>query len=128
MSARLSHRFLAAAWLGLPLNGQIMDDMTVFTPAAARVSCEIRTSRSEGGGKLNAIIIAAGPVSGSFKFTVRKRGSGEIISQSGEFNVESASPKEIKKASVDLDAGAAYDASLELNWPNGSSSCSSNVS
>jgi hypothetical protein len=124
---RFSQSLYAAAGLGLPLLRQSMDDMGAIVPAAARVSCEIRATQTEGGGKLDAVIMAAGSVSGTFQFTVRKRSGGDVISRSGDFKVESASPAEINKASVNLDSKEGYDASLEVKWPNGSSSCSSRV-
>jgi hypothetical protein len=127
MAGSSSLSFFAAAWLSLPLLGQTMDDMSAITQAAQRVSCEIRATRTEAGGTLNAVILASGPVSGTFEFTVRKRAGGEVISQSGDFKVDNATPTEIKKASVKLDAKEAYDASLTVKWPNGSSSCSSQV-
>jgi hypothetical protein len=96
-------------------------------PAAARVSCEIRATRDDRGGKLDAVILATGPVAGTFNFTVRKRGGGDPVSQSGNFKVENASPVEIKRARIALDPGEAYEASLQVKWPNGSSSCSSSV-
>jgi hypothetical protein len=102
------------------------DNMTAI-PIASRVSCEIRATHSDSGGKLDAIILAAGPVAGTYTFTVSKRGSNDPVSQSGDFKVEGTSPAEIKKASIALDAGEAYDASLQVKWPNGSSSCSSSI-
>jgi hypothetical protein len=127
MHACLTNRSLLAA-AGLTLLLQMANDMTGNAAAAARVSCEIRASRHDGAGKLDAIISAAGPISGTYVFTVRKRTGGEVISQSGDFKAEGSSPTEITKASVDLEPGAGYDASLEVKWPNGSSSCSSSVS
>jgi CsgH protein len=126
MQARLRQCLYSAAGLVLPLLVQITNDMTA-THIAARVSCEIRATRDDRGGKLEAVILATGPVAGTFNFTVRKRGGGDPISQAGDFKVEDSSPAEIKKASIALDPGEAYNASLQVKWPNGSSSCSSSV-
>jgi hypothetical protein len=104
-----------------------MSDNMPAIPIASRVSCEIRTTHNAEGGKLDAVILATGPVTGTYTFTVHKRGGNDPISQSGDFKVESAAPAEIKKASIALAAGEAYDASLQVKWPNGSSSCSSSV-
>ena len=125
MHATFRRCLYSAAWLALPLVVQTMDNPA--KPVANRVSCEIRAAQNDGGGKLDAVITASGPVSGTFQFTVRKRSGGNVISRSGDFEVASASPTEVKKASVDLDPNEAYDASLEIKWPNGSSSCSSSV-
>jgi hypothetical protein len=122
---RLNHRLHAALWLLLPVCAG-MTTMTDNARAAPRVGCEIRATHSDAGGKLEAVISANGPVAGTFVFTVRKHG-GPVTSQSGDFKVDGAERAEIKKASVDLEPGAAYDASLEITWPNGSSSCSSRV-
>ena len=104
-----------------------MHDATSIASGAARVSCEIRATRSDQGGKLDAVIKATGAVAGSYVFDVRKGTEGKVTSQSGEFSIDSTSPSEIKKASLDLEPGEAYDASLEVKWPNGSPSCSSSV-
>src|SRR5687768_2139634 len=89
MAGGSSLSFLAA--VSLPMLGQTMGDMNAITPAAAqRVSCEIRATQTEAGGKLDAVIVASGPVSGTFQFTVRKRAGGDVISQSGDFEVENA--------------------------------------
>jgi hypothetical protein len=127
MHANLNQRFFAASWLAIGMVIPMMDDMTPIVPAAARVSCEIRATRNATGAKLDGVIKASGPVSGSFHFTVRKRGGEEVVSQSGDFTVEDASPTEIKKASIDLDPSEAYQASLKVKWPNGSSSCSGSM-
>ncbi len=126
MQTRFRQCLFSAAGLALPLLVQMTNDMTA-TPIAARVSCEIRATRDDHGGKLDAVILASGPVAGTFNFTVHKRGGGDPVSQSGDFKVEDASPAEIKKASIALDPGEAYDASLQVKWPNGSSSCSSSI-
>ncbi len=126
MQARFRQCLYSAAGLALPLLVQMTNDMSAI-PIAAGVSCEIRATRDDRGGKLDAVIRATGPVAGTFNFTVRKRSGGDPVSRSGDFKVENASPAEIKKASIALDPGEAYDASLQVKWPNGSSSCSSSV-
>lgn len=68
---------------------------------------------------------SSGPVSGTYTFTANKRSGNAPVSQSGDFKVDSASPAEIKKASIALRPGEAYDALLQVRWPNGSTSCSS---
>jgi hypothetical protein len=123
---RFRRYLFSAAELALPLAVHMTDNMTA-TPIASHVSCQIRTTRDGSGGKLDAVILASGPVAGTYTFTVRKRGGNDPISQSGDFKVEGASPSEIKKASIPLVPGEAYDASLQVKWPNGSSSCSSSV-
>src|SRR5262245_52870327 len=120
-------RLYSVVLLAMPWMMQMMDNTTPMIPAAARVSCEIRANHDSSGGKLDAVILATGPIAGTFTFTVRKRGGGDVTSQSGDFKVDDASPAEIKKASIALASGEAYDASLEVKWPNGSSSCSSSV-
>jgi hypothetical protein len=111
MHASLNQRFFAASLLAIGIVIPMMDDMTPIVPATARVSCEIRATRSDTAAKLDGVITASGPVSGTFVFTVRKRAGSEVVSQSGDFNVEDSSPTEVKKASIDLDPNEAYQAS-----------------
>jgi hypothetical protein len=126
IKVRLRRYLFSAAGLALPLAAYVSDHMATI-PIASRVSCEIRATRDGNGGKLDAVILASGPVAGTYTFTVRKRSGNDPVSQSGEFKADGASPAEIKKASVALDPGEAYDASLQVKWPNGSSSCSSSI-
>ncbi len=126
MRASFSQCLCAVSWVVL-LNPMV-NVMTPIVPAAARVSCEIKAMRDDTGARLDAVIRGTGPIAGTFVFTVRKRSGGKVISQSGDFKVENASPAEIKKASIDLEPGQAYDAHLDVKWPNGSSSCSSSIS
>ena len=110
---RLRQCLYSAAGLALPLAGYVSDNMPAI-PIASRVSCEIRATHDDKGGKLDAVIMATGPVAGTYIFTVRKRSGNAPVSQSGDFKVEGASPAEIKKASIALESGEAYDASLQV--------------
>jgi hypothetical protein len=74
MQAESKNALFFAARLALPM--LVVDHMTATAQAAGRVSCEIRASRHDGGGKLDAIIRATGPIAGTFMFVARKRGSG----------------------------------------------------
>ena len=121
---RLRQCLFSATGLALPLAGYMSVNMTAI-PIASRISCEIRATRDDQGGKLDAVILATGPVAGTFTFSVRKGSGAAPVLQSGDFKVEGTSPAEIKKASISLDPGEAYNASLQVKWPNGSSSCSS---
>ena len=60
MQARFRQRLYSAAGLALPLLVQMHNDMTAI-PIAARVSCEIRATRDDRGGQLDALILATGP-------------------------------------------------------------------
>lgn len=120
-----SGRLRAWPWLAILAVSSTMQDISKISSAtAARVSCEIRTQRNDAGARLDAVIRATGTVSGTFEFKVRNRANGETTSQSGDFAIDSASPTEIKKASLALARGEAYDATLAVKWPNGASSCS----
>jgi len=126
MAIKLSQYLYTVSLLAIPLSG-VLADMKSEIPVSANVSCKIRTMVSEGTARLDAIIIGAGPVSGTYTFKVDKVPGPSVISESGPFKIESASPSEVKKASIDLEQGVAYSASLTVTWPNGSSSCSSRV-
>jgi hypothetical protein len=92
--------------------------------ASVQVGCEIRATRDNATTRLDAIISASGAISGTFMFTVKKQGGDEVKSETGEFTTKSSQPSEVKKASITLPKGEGYEASLMVEWPNGSSSCS----
>jgi hypothetical protein len=102
--------------------------LSMMIYASSAVGCEIRTIRNEMGTSLNAIISGSGPVSGTYVFNVSSDSGEAVKAESGKFTITSASPTEIKKASLDLEPNKGYRASLKIEWPNGSSSCSSSVS
>jgi len=80
------------------------DEMTA-TSLAARVNCEIRATSDDSGGKLDAVILATGPVAGTFTFTVRKRSGSGPTTQSGDFKVEGSSlPRSRRRASLSIPA------------------------
>ena len=96
--------------------------------ASSGVSCEIRATRNSTVATLNAIISGSGPVSGTYVFNVSSDSGEAVRSESGKFTITSASPTEVKKASIDLEPDKGYRASLKIEWPNGSSSCFATVS
>jgi hypothetical protein len=95
---------------------EAMRNVSNTVAKAARVRCE----------KVEAVIRSTGAVAGTYVFNIRKRSSGETTSQSGDFEIDNASATEVKKASIELELSEAYDASLKVKWPNGSS-CSASV-
>lgn len=93
----------------------------------ANVSCQIRANRNDAGTRLEAVINASGPVSGTYVFTV-KSGSSAPKSQRGDFDIKSAGPSQVRKEAIDLAPGEPYAASLDVKWPGGASSCSASGS
>ena len=117
----------AAPWLTLsPLAAGELAPLPIV---AMQVGCEIRASKSDAGTRLDAVISASGPVSGRYAFRVEPQSGGEpLISEEADFSIDSPSPSEVKKAGIDLPPGEGYSASLSIEWPNGSSSCSAAAS
>jgi len=103
-------------------------EMGMSAKASVQLGCEIRATRNDAGTRLDAVITGSGPVSGTYAFTVRKRAGDEVTSETGNFEIKSSTPSEIKKAGINLEPGDGYEASLMIEWPNGSSSCSAAVS
>jgi hypothetical protein len=99
----------------------------MMSKAYSNVSCQIRADRNDAGTRLEAVINASGPVSGTYVFTVRSGSSGPR-SQQGNFEIKSAGPTEIRKETIDVAAGEPYAASLDVKWPGGMSSCSASGS
>ena len=125
---RIGHRFFIVPWLALLPVSEDVGEMANAASVSVQVGCEIRATRKEAGTRLDALISASGPVSGTYSFSVDRRGGDKVISEAGDFTIESATPSEVKKAGVDLPPGDGYDALLTIEWPNGSSSCSAAVS
>lgn len=120
---------LAAAWVALPPAAEYPQTMQHVLNASVQVGCEIRASRSDSGTRLDAVISASGPVQGSYDFRVEPaRGGDALISEQSEFVIDGPGSSEVKKAGIDLPAGQGYRASLSIDWPNGTSSCSAAAS
>jgi hypothetical protein len=120
-------RLCTVLWLAVLHFSGTTQDVKSAVPKSAGVSCEIQTLRSDMSTRLVAVIRAKGAVAGTYVLSVRRRAGGEVTSQSGDFEIDSNSPAEIKKASIALEPGQAYDASLAVKWPSGTSSCSASV-
>jgi hypothetical protein len=99
----------------------------MMSKAYSNVSCQIRANRTDAGTRLEAVINASGPVSGTYVFTV-KSGSSVPKSQRGDFEITSTGPSEVRKEWLDLAPGEPYAASLDVKWPGGASSCSASGS
>ena len=66
-------------------------------------------------------------VSGSYTLVVDRASDGSNVERrEGEFASDSAGPTTV--ADLELPSEGGYRASLSVEWPNGSSSCSSSVS
>jgi hypothetical protein len=106
------------------------DGGNMILTANVQVGCEIRAARSDAGTRLDAVISASGgPVVGSYRFRVEPMGGGDpLVAEEADFAIEGTAPSEVKKASIDLPAGQGYQASLSIEWPDGSSSCSAAAS
>lgn len=116
-SLGLSSILLLNAWTG------------AMAQNAVQVGCNIRTSKSETGTRLEAVIRASGPVSGTYRFKVDPEGGGApLVSEEASFAIESAGSSEVKNSGMNLPSGSGYRASLTVEWPNGMSSCSASVS
>jgi hypothetical protein len=92
--------------------------------ASAAVACQIQSIGTGEGMRLEAVITAAGPVKGTYSFTLRRSKSAVPEVQSGDFEIASAGQSEVKKASAELAPNESYSASLDVRWPGGASSCS----
>lgn len=120
---------LAASWLALPASPDYADAMPDMLKASVNVGCEIRASRSDSGTRLDAVITASGAVSGNYSFRVEPAAGGApVIDEQSDFAIDGTGPSEVRKAGVDLPAGEGYRASLSIEWPNGTSSCSAAAS
>jgi hypothetical protein len=116
------------AWLMFLLISGTIVEMSMSAKASVQLGCEIRATRNDARTRLDAVITGSGPVSGTYSFKVRKRAGDEVTSETGNFEIKSSTPSEIKKAGIDLEHGDGYEALLTIDWPNGSSSCSAAVS
>lgn len=112
----------AFAAVVLALSGDAM-----MSEAYSNVSCSIRANRNDAGTRLEAVINASGPASGTYVFTV-KSGSSAPKSQRGDFDIKSAGPSQVRKEAINLAPGEPYAASLDVKWPGGASSCSASGS
>jgi hypothetical protein len=118
---------VAAIWLAVSPAPQAGDDMTRIIPASTGVGCNIQASSDGSVTKLAAIVTTGGAMSGSYTLVVDRASDGSNVERrEGEFASDSAGPTTV--ADLELPAEGGYRASLSVEWPNGSSSCSSSVS
>jgi hypothetical protein len=118
---------LAASWLLYVPSA----DSAQMAPVkvSVQVGCEIRASKNDAGTRLDAVISATGAIAGTYAFRVEpSSGGAPLIDEEAEFQIDSTTPSEVKKAGVDLPPGQGYSASLSINWPGGMSSCSTSAS
>lgn len=116
-----------AIWLALSSVNPSGDDMNRIIPVSAGVGCNIQASSDGSVMKLAAIVTTGGAVSGSYTLVVDRASDGSNVERrEGEFASDSAGLTTI--ADLELPADGGYRASLSVEWPNGSSSCSSSVS
>ena len=118
-----NYGFLRAAPIVTLAAAMVAGD-ALMSEVQAGVGCEIHAYTTDTGSKLEAVISADGPVTGTYRFTVERSSSASPTVDSGAFEIKTASPSKIKQSSMDLPAGEAFNASLEVNWPGGSSACS----
>ena len=117
----------AAIWLAVTPVPHAGDGMTNIIPASTGVGCNIRASSDGSVTKLAAIVTTGGAVSGSYTLVVDRASDGRNVERrEGDFASNAAGPTTV--ADLELPAEGGYRASLSVEWPNGSSSCSSSVS
>ena len=117
--------FTSAASTG----GGVSFDSHVTKVSSSSVRCKIQAKSNDSGTHLEAVISAGGPVTGTYAFKVEPSNGGKaLIDENGPFEIKADGPSEVKQASLDLPPDTGYNASLSVEWPNGSSSCSASTS
>jgi curli production assembly/transport CsgH protein len=124
----LDYRFRRPASLVTLAAAAMVAGDALINEVHAGVGCEIRAYGTDTGSRLEAVISADGPVTGTYRFTVERSSSASPTVDSGAFEIKKVGPSKIKQSSMDLPAGEAFNASLEVNWPGGSSACSASGS
>lgn len=94
--------------------------------AADDVSCRIDAEASHGSVRLEGLATAKTPVSGTYNLTVTTRGGGSTSNseQGGVFNAGPGRESRLSQVDLGLNPGASYSATLRLEWPGGSHTCS----
>lgn len=107
-------RPIFAAAIGLPL-AAIAAGATPATPTTAPLSCAIETASVGGGIALESTVRTDVALSGSYKFRVESAGySGSTnFQQGGGFSAAPGGPVTLGRIMLG-DAGAIYDATLEI--------------
>jgi curli production assembly/transport CsgH protein len=126
--ANIKYRFLRPVSMMTLAAAGIFSGDALMNRVQAGVGCEIRAHRTDTGSRLEAVISADGPVTGTYRFKVKRSGSASPTIDSGDFEIKNAGSAIVKKSSIDLPAGESFDATLEVDWPNGSSACSASGS
>ena len=109
--------------LALPL-APLAAAQPILAEASADVQCLIRVEPSNDGVELEGVVASKTPLSGTYRFDVRKTGSAGTADsvQSGTFEAQSGE-EVIGNVSLSLEPGATYDAELVLEWNGSEASC-----
>ena len=91
--------------------------------------CEIRVSKRGGATTLEGFVVAASPISGSYRISVTSSGGGggSDIDQSGQFSAGPGGPVSLGVVSLGGSPGG-YRADLTVKWNGGSTRCSETAS
>lgn len=125
MSSKKTLVGLTMATLALGLSGALgagsMSSLvgTSAEAAGGGLRCEIQAVSRNGGIDLSAIVSAAGPASGTYRFTVRQGGSGggSNVNQAGEFSLGSGGKSVVGE--ISLGSGTSYSAELSVSSGKG---------
>lgn len=92
--------------------------------ASADVQCLIRTETVAGGVELEGVVVTKTPLSGTYRFDVRKTGSAGTSSSVQSGTLEAPSGEDvIGTVGLSLEPGATYEVELVLEWDGGEASC-----
>lgn len=120
---RMSHLAVALAATGIAATAAITGLQAGPKVTKDDPACEIRASRVSGGVLLEAVVVSAKPVSGTYEFSVRNDSpaGSSSTSQSGEFEIRPGT--ETVLSEVALSDGGSAKADLRLSWPGGEAAC-----
>lgn len=122
-------KFIAATAIMLAAVISFTGWTTAMAGNSSNASCKIRSSKTGSDVRLDALVTASGPITGTYTFKVMSSdGTTRHAFRKSDFSVDSPAKSQLFKTGVDLPAGPGYQASLEVEWPEGYSSCSTSVS
>lgn len=87
--------------------------------------CKIVASGNETKTSLNAQISASGTMTGVYVLEVTSPADGKRLAfRQAEFDIEGKDAVKVLDEEIEVPSGVGYSASLLVEWPGGSSSCS----
>ncbi len=125
MSGNDGSAFKIAGVQALLATAIVANPLLAAEAQASNARCKIVASSTATQTSLNAQILASGNISGVYVLEVTSPSDGtQLAFRQSKFDVDGEDAIMVLDEEIKVSKGGGYDASLLVEWPGGSSSCS----